>query len=259
MIVTILAIGDIVGEGGQRVLTRHLRGLKKQYNVDFTIVNGENAAGVGILPQQARDIYDAGADVITLGNHTWNKMQIVDFLDSDGYILRPANYASGRAGRGFGVFDGPRGLRIGVMNLMGRLGLDTNLDSPFAVADKLLKTADCDIVVLDFHAEATSEKGAMGWYLDGRVSAVWGTHTHVPTADHQILPQGTGFVSDLGMTGPLHSILGVRPQDSINLFRGGMPRRFTEAEGKCKINGCLFSIDTNTKKCTAVQRIDMTE
>ena len=257
MLLNILAIGDIVGEGGQRILARHLRGLKKQYDVHFTVVNGENASGVGITPQQARGIYDAGADVITLGNHTWNKIQIVDFLDSDPYILRPANYAGPVPGRGFGVFDGPRGLRIGVLNLMGRFGLDCNLDSPFAVGDAILKTADCDIVLVDFHAEATSEKGAMGWHLDGRVSAFWGTHTHVPTADSQILPQGTGFVTDLGMTGPLHSILGIPPQESINLFRGGLPHRFTEAEGKCKLNGCLFTIDTATKKCTAVQRIDI--
>lgn len=259
MELNILAIGDVVGKSGLDALNRHLRVMKKETGAQFTVVNGENVSGVGLTPQEARDIYAAGADVITLGNHTWNRIQITNILDSDPYILRPANYGGHLPGRGFGVYDGPRGLRIGVMNLMGRLNLNSNLDSPFQYADRLLRGADYDIAVLDFHAEATSEKGAMAWYLDGRVSAVWGTHTHVPTADTQILPQGTGFVTDLGMVGPANSVLGIHPQDSINLFRNGLPRKFQEATGKCVVCGCLFTIDTNTKKCIAVKRVDIRE
>ena len=211
MLLQILAVGDIVGEGGQDILSRRLREMKQTYDIHFTVVNGENASGVGITPKQAKGLFDAGADVITLGNHTWNRMQITEFLDREPNILRPANYAGKVPGRGFGVFDGPKGLKIGVMNLMGRLELNPNLDSPFKMANNILKSAECqqcDVVVVDFHAEATSEKGAMGWYLDGKVQAVWGTHTHVPTADTQVLPNGTGFVTDLGMTGAQRSILG---------------------------------------------------
>lgn len=262
MLLNILAVGDIVGEGGQDILARRLRELQRTYQIHFTVVNGENASGVGLTPKQARALYDAGADVITLGNHTWNRIQIADFLDRSPYILRPANYAGRVPGRGFGVFDGPKGLKIGVMNLMGRLELNCNLDSPFKLTCQILRSADCqqcDVLLMDFHAEATSEKGAMAWYLDGRVQALWGTHTHVPTADTQILPKGTGFVTDLGMTGPSRSVLGIRPDNSINLFLGGLPRRFEEAEGPCKINACRFTIDTDTRRCVAVERADLQE
>ena len=259
MLFHLLAVGDIVGEGGLNYLSDHLRSLKQLKDVHFTVVNGENASGVGLTPKQAQEIFDAGADVITLGNHTWNRLQIKDFLEECPYILRPANYPKGLPGRGYGVFDGPRGLRIGVMNLIGRLELPPHNDSPFTTADHLLKETDADIVVVDFHAEATSEKGAMGYYLDGRVQAVWGTHTHVPTADCQVLPQGTGFVTDLGMTGPVRSVLGIKPEQSVNLFLGGLPQRFEEAEGPCKLNGVLFAIDTETKKCVSVERVDIQE
>ncbi len=259
MLLNLLAVGDVSGEGGLDLLGRSLRKLKKEHDVHFTVVNGENAAVVGALPRHVEDMYAAGADVVTLGNHTWNKMQIADRLDTDPYLLRPANFPGRLPGRGFGVYDGPRGLRIAVVNLMGRLHLNSNLDSPFAVADSLLADSDADIVVCDFHAEITSEKGALAWYLDGRVQALWGTHTHVPTADTQILPKGTGFVTDLGMTGPSRSVLGVRPEDSINLFLGGIPRRFEPASGPCQLNACLFTIDTDTKTCVAVRRVDVLE
>lgn len=259
MLFNLLAVGDVVGDAGLDFLGRSLRSLKKEHNVHFTVVNGENASMVGILPRQALDIFDAGADVITLGNHTWNKMQIADRLDSEPCILRPANFAKNLPGRGFGVYDGPNGIRIGVMNLMGRLHLNSNLDNPFTTAAALLAAHDADIVVCDFHAEITSEKGAMAWYLDGRIQALWGTHTHVPTADTQILPKGTGFVSDLGMTGAAQSVLGIRPQDSINLFLGGLPRRFEPAVGSCRLDACLFTIDTDTKRCVQVRRVDVFE
>ena len=257
MILNLLAVGDVVSDAGLNYLSKHLRQVKRLHDVHFTVVNGENASGVGILPRQAQDIFDAGADVITLGNHTWNRIQIADFLDENQYILRPANYTSRVPGRGWGVFEGPRGIRIGVMNLIGRCEMDSNFDNPFTVADRILKEGGADISVLDFHAEATSEKGAMGYYLDGRVQAVWGTHTHVPTADTQILPKGTGFVTDLGMTGPVRSVLGIRPEQSINRFLGGLPQRYEAAGGECKLESVLFSIDTDTKRCVAVERVDI--
>lgn len=260
MLLNILAVGDVVGEGGQDILTRRLWELRRQEEIHFTVVNGENASGVGITPKQALGILDAGADVITLGNHTWNRLQITNLIDKDRRILRPANYAGRVPGRGWGVFQGPEGLRIGVVNLMGRVDLNPNLDSPFQMADRVLnQLRDCSVILVDFHAEATSEKGAMAWHLDGRVQALWGTHTHVPTADTQIMPQGTGFVTDLGMTGPVRSVLGIRPDQSINIFRGGLPQPYKVAEGPYKLNAVLFTIDTDTGKCTAVERVDISE
>ena len=259
MLLNVLAVGDVVGEGGLSFLERHLRPLKKLHQIDFCVVNGENASGVGITPRQAQTILDAGADVITLGNHTWNRQQIADFMEDCPYILRPANYTPRNPGRGFGVFDGPRGLRIGVLNLMGRLEIMGHLDNPFTVADKLLADSGADVVLVDFHAEATSEKGAMAWYLDGRVQALWGTHTHVPTADCQVLPKGLGFVTDLGMTGPARSVLGVKPEQSINLFLGGMHQRYQEAPGPCKLESVRFTIDTGTGRCTAAERVDIAD
>lgn len=261
MLLRVLAVGDVVSDVGLDCLRRHLRTLKKTYEVQFTVVNGENAAGLGLLPHHAEEILDAGADVITLGNHTWSKRKISDYLDDSPTILRPANFARGLPGRGFGVYEGPQGLRIGVLNIMGRFDLDSNLSSPFHTADRILagEGKDCDVLLVDFHAEATSEKGAMGWYLDGRVQAVWGTHTHVPTADGQVLPNGTGFITDLGMTGPSRSVLGIRPEHSINRFLGGMPTRYEAAPPPGKLNAVLFTIDTETKRCTEVQRCDVIE
>lgn len=257
MILHVLAVGDVVGDVGVDYLRRHLHTLKKLHGVDFTVVNGENAAGVGLLPRQAEDLFAAGADVITLGNHTWDKRQIVPMVEENRYLLRPANYTSRVPGRGFGVFDGPRGLRIGVLNLIGRCEMDSNFENPFTTADRILKEADCDVVLVDFHAEATSEKGAMAFYLDGRAQALWGTHTHVPTADAQVLERGLGFVTDLGMTGPAVSVLGIKPEQAMNRFLGGLPMRYEAAEGSCKLESCLFEIDTATRRCVSVRRIDI--
>lgn len=257
MILHLLAVGDVVGESGITCLNRHLRQLKKLKGIHFTVVNGENASGVGITPAQAHMIFDAGADVITLGNHTWNRLQIANFLDENQYILRPANFTARTPGRGLGIYEGPNRLRIAVLNLIGRCEMDSNFDNPFTTADKLLGDLDTDLTVVDFHAEATSEKGAMAWYLDGRVQALWGTHTHVPTADAQILPKGAGFVTDLGMTGPAQSVLGIRPEQAINRFLGGLPARFAEAGGPSKLESAVFSIDTQAKRCVAVERLDL--
>lgn len=252
----LLAVGDVVGEPGLDFLNRRLRTLKKKYDIHFTVVNGENASGVGLTPAQAQDILNAGADVITLGNHTWNRMQIVRALEENPYLLRPANYTALAPGRGLGIYDGPRGLRIAVLNLIGRCELDFNADSPFTVADRLLKGIDADVTVVDFHAEATSEKGCMAFHLDGKAQALWGTHTHVPTADCQVLPNGLGFVTDLGFTGPALSVLGVRPDQALNRFLGAPPSRFESADGPCKMDAVLFTIDTNTKRCIRVVRVD---
>ncbi len=258
MILHLLAVGDVVSESGLDFLNRNLRRIKQEHDVQFTVVNGENAAGIGVLPDQVEVMFDAGADVVTLGNHTWGKMKINRYLDDCHYLLRPANFAHRLPGQGHGVYDGPMGLRIGVMNLIGRVSMDPNVDNPFQKADQILHQLEgkADLIFIDFHAEATSEKLAMGWYLDGRASAVWGTHTHVPTADAKILPGGTGYVTDLGMTGPADSVLGIRPADSINKFLGGLPRRYEAAEGPCKMECVLFSIDTKTKRCVDVRRLD---
>ncbi len=259
MLIKILAVGDVSGEVGLDLLHKHLRTLIQTHQVDFTIVNAENIAGIGLLPHQAESVFNAGADVITLGNHTWGKQQITNYLDDNPYILRPANFAPQLPGSGFGVFDGPHGLRIGVMNLIGRMNLDIHASSPFLTADRLLENHNADLILVDFHAETTSEKGALAWHLDGKVQALWGTHTHVPTADLQILPKGLGFVSDLGMVGPKYSVLGIEPADSINLFLGGLPRRHTLAKGKGKLNSVLFTIDTETNACVNLIRCDIEE
>lgn len=259
MVLRILAVGDIVAESGLDWLERRLRRIQQAHEVDFTVVNGENAAGIGILPWQAQAILDAGADVVTLGNHTWGKLKIHDFLDDCPYCLRPANFAPELPGQGCGVFDGPHGLRIGVINLIGRVSMDPNVDNPFRKADKLLSELEgqADVILVDFHAEATSEKLAMGWYLDGRVSALWGTHTHVPTADEEVFPGGMGYLSDLGMTGPIRSVLGIRPEQSVETFLGGRPGRYQTAEGSCKLQGAVFRIDGATGLCHGVERIDI--
>ncbi|MDD4714937.1 MAG: TIGR00282 family metallophosphoesterase [Oscillospiraceae bacterium] len=250
----ILAVGDVVGDEGVGYAVRRLPELRRRKNISFTVVNGENAAGLGILPRQAEELFAAGADVITLGNHTWNKRQIFNFLEENPYILRPANFSKSLPGRGFLVLD-MGSVRIGVLNLIGRYMMDYGPESPFLEADRLLKALKADLILVDFHAEATSEKLAMGHYLDGRVAAVWGTHTHVPTADGQVLPKGTGYQTDLGMTGPRESVLGIRPEQSVTFFLGGLPGRYEAAPGLCKLEGCVFTVNTDTGLCTGVERI----
>ena len=256
MLLNILAVGDVVGEGGQDILARRLMELRDQTGAHLAVVNGENASGVGITPAQARRMLDAGADVITLGNHTWNRIQIGDFLDKEPRILRPANYAGRVPGRGMGIYP-CRGYRVAVLNLMGRVELNPNLDSPFKGASRLLREGEYDLAAVDFHAEATSEKGAMGWYLDGKVQALWGTHTHVPTADERVCPRGTGYITDLGMTGSIESVLGIDPRQSVEGFLGGLPGRYRAPEGPAKLQGAIFTLDSATGLCTAVERIDV--
>ena len=253
----VLAVGDITGESGVAFLRRHLGRLKQEKGIDFAVVNAENAAGNGLLPAQAEDIFAAGADVITLGNHTFGKMQIAHFLEENPYILRPANYTGRAPGKGWGVYDCGR-VQVGVLNLIGRCGLDFNAENPFTTADRVLKNADKPTFVLvDLHAQATSEKLAMSYYLDGRVNALWGTHTHVPTADEHVCPKGTGYITDLGMTGPRESVLGIRPEQSVEFFLGGLPGRYRTAEGACKLQGAIFTLDSGTGLCVGVERIEV--
>ena len=254
----VLAVGDVVGGPGMDRVRRSLRYLKGKCNADFVVVNGENASVGGITPNQAEDILDAGADVITLGNHTWGKREIVTYMDDDSRILRPANYAPQVPGRGYEIYETKAG-SVAVIDLIGRCNMDYGPDNPFLLIDKILKEIDCKIVLVELHAEATSEKLAMGYMLDGRVSAVWGTHTHVPTADAQVLPKGTGYVTDLGMTGPTLSVLGIRPELSIAKFRGDLPNRYQWANGPTKMEAVLFTIDAETGKCRKVERVDLND
>ena len=252
----ILAVGDVVGLPGMNRITGSLRKLKQQTGADFVVVNGENASVVGITPHQAEDILDAGADVVTMGNHTFGKREIVDYLDDSARILRPANYAPQAPGRGWGLFDtrfGP----VAVIDLIGRCNMDYGPDNPFLMIETILKKIDTKLIFVEFHGEATSEKLAMGYMLDGRISALWGTHTHVPTADAAVLPKGTGYVTDLGMTGPKHSVLGIQPKLSIAKFRGDLTSRYQWAEGPTKLEAVLFTIDTATGLCRCAERVDL--
>ena len=252
----VLCVGDVVGNPGLNEIRRNLRKLIRKTNADFTIVNGENAAVVGITPDQAETIFDAGADVITLGNHTFQKREIVPYMEDNRHILRPYNYAPQTPGEGVGIYETKAG-DVAVIDLIGRVNMDYTPDNPFLLVEKALKNIKTKIILVEIHAEATSEKLAMGYMLDGRVSALWGTHTHVPTADVQILPNGTGYVTDLGMTGPKHSVLGIRPDLSINRFRGDLPERYRWAEGETKMEAVLFTIDSASGRCIAAERVSL--
>ena len=254
----VLCVGDVVGNPGMDRIQRSLRYLKRKTQADFVIVNGENAAVVGITPEQAEDIFDAGADVITLGNHSFNRREIVPYLEDSSRILRPANYAPQTPGRGFGIYETSVG-HVAIIDLIGRCDMDFGPDNPFLMVEKILPQIDAKIILVEIHAEATSEKLAMGYMLDGRVSAVWGTHTHVPTADAGILPKGTGYVTDLGMTGPKYSVLGIRPDLSIAKFRGDLYQRYQWANGPTKMEAVVFTIDTDTGLCKKAERVDISD
>lgn len=251
----VLCVGDVVGGPGMERVRRSLRKLKNSLGADFVIVNGENASVVGITPEQAEDILDAGADVITLGNHSFGKREIIRYLEDSRRMLRPANYAPQAPGRGWEVYESRFG-DVAVIDLIGRCAMDYTPDNPFLLVEKILKQLTAKIILVEIHAEATSEKLAMGYLLDGRVSAVWGTHTHVPTADARVLPKGTGYVTDLGMTGPRESVLGIRPELSIAKFRGDLTERYRWADGPTKLEGVLFTLDASTGKCLRAERID---
>ena len=253
----VLFIGDIFGEPGRRALARAVPRLVAQRQIDIVIGNGENAAGgFGITPELADELFDLGLAVITTGNHAWDKKEILDYFPREPRLLRPANYPSGAPGSGSVVVESAGGEQLGVLQLMGRAYMPT-LDCPFQVAKKELaalkkRTA---AVIVDMHAEATSEKMAMGHYLDGEVVAVVGTHTHVQSADDQILPKGTAYMTDIGMTGPLHSVIGVKKELAIEKFLTGMPRRFEVASGPSVFCAVLLELDARLGKALSIERI----
>jgi metallophosphoesterase (TIGR00282 family) len=239
----ILFIADIVGKPGRAGLARAMPELREHHSPDLVIANGENSAGgLGITQKTAADIFEAGVDVITTGNHVYRHNEVYEYLDSTDRVIRPANYMTGSPGRGWTVVEGG-GARLAVINLSGQVGLDA-ARSPFPEADSILDRLerDADAFFVDFHAEVTSEKVAMGWHLDGRVGAVVGTHTHVPTADARVLPKGTAFISDVGMTGSRASVLGVRWEQALERFRTQMPVRFTTADEDVWINGVAVTL-----------------
>ncbi len=249
----ILAVGDVTA-GGLQFLRRRLPKLLRQREIDFCVVNGENASLVGITPEQAEAIFSAGANVITLGNHAFNRREIVPYIARTPELLRPANQPPQQPGQGWGVFETPFG-DVAVVNLIGRCGMDFTPDNPFLLVERILPRLQTRLICVEIHAEATSEKQAMACMLDGRVSAVWGTHTHVQTADEEILPNGTGRITDLGMTGPCRSILGVKPELSIKKLRGDLSGRYEPADGPCRLEGCIFTVDDRSGRCVGVERV----
>lgn len=253
----ILAIGDIVGSGGTQMFLDSIDEIKEKYKIDFCIVNGENASEKnGISRRKAESILDGGADCITLGNHAFKNKDAFSVLRNDKRVIRPLNFPSETVGSGFFKTE-KNGKKIAVINLIGRVYLDY-FDCPFKAIDDILKNLDADIIFVDFHAEATSEKITMGWYLDGRVSAVFGTHTHVITADEKIMPKGTGYITDIGMTGPFYSCLGVKREIILDRFKTCIPQRFEFADGKAQLNGAVFTIDDETNKTTKIEKVIIT-
>lgn len=253
----LLFIGDVVGRPGREAVKACLADLVRRHQVDFVVANGENAAGgMGITSQVAEDLFEAGVDVLTTGNHVWRQKEAIAYLEAEPRVLRPANYPPGAPGRGGEVFQTEHTGSIGIVNLQGRTFMEP-IDCPFRAADSELERirGRTKVILVDVHAEATSEKIAMGWYLDGRVSAVLGTHTHVQTSDERILPKGTAYITDAGMTGPLDSILGVKPNLIIQRFLTGMPAKFELAEGPLLLGGVLVRIDTETGSAISIERV----
>lgn len=260
MMTNLLFIGDIVGRSGRRAVRVLLPELSRAYRPDAVIANGENAAGgFGLTKETADELLGCGVTVLTTGNHVWNKKEFYRSLDADERIVRPANYPRGAPGRGATVVRLPNGVRLGVINISGRVFM-APLDCPFRAVDRLILevSRECDIVAVDFHAEATSEKVAMGHFLDGRAACVVGTHTHVQTADERILPQGTAYITDLGMTGPADSVLGVRKDTVIERFLSGLPAKFETAQGSAELQGVAVAVDASTGKARHIERVRMT-
>ena len=252
----ILAVGDLVGESGVKKLKELLPKIKKEENIDFVITNGENSAGgMGITEKNFKDILDAGTNVITMGNHTWGKKDIFKFIDNP-QLLRPANYPKGVVGKGLGIYE-CKDKKIAVINLIGRVDINILSENPFIIAKEIVDDIkdSVDIVIIDFHAEATAEKIAMARFLDGKVTALYGTHTHVQTADEQIFTGGTAYITDIGMTGPKNSVIGMDIEASIKRFETTLPEKYKLAEGECIFNAVVFEIDDETDKVIEVKRI----
>ncbi|OGP91884.1 MAG: metallophosphoesterase [Deltaproteobacteria bacterium RBG_16_54_18] len=252
----ILFIGDVVGKGGRRAITDLLPTVIKE-GVDFVIANGENVSGgIGITPQYAQMLWNQGVNVITTGNHIWRKKEILSLLDHEPCLLRPANYPLGTPGRGSGTYATAQGQKVGVINLEGRVFM-RSLESPFKTAEEhiALLRRETKVIIVDFHAEATSEKVALGWFLDGEVSAVLGTHTHVQTADEKVLPGGTAYITDVGMTGPSESVIGIRKEIAVERFLTLLPNKFEPATGKIELQGAIVDVDEETGRSREIRRV----
>jgi len=255
--IRVMMVGDIVGRPGRKAARENIKTYRKKYKLDLVIANGENAAGGnGITGAIANELYDAGIDIITMGNHTWDKKEIIEYIEHEPRLIRPANYPPGAPGRGSTVVRVGKKLEIGIINIAGRVFLSP-LDCPFRTAEKMVDELKkvTPVIIVDFHAEATSEKVAFGWFMDGKVSAVVGTHTHIQTSDERILPLGTGYITDVGMTGPRDSVLGVNTELVIQKFMTQMPVRFEVAEGVHQLDALLLDIDETTGKTLRIERI----
>ncbi|OIQ08863.1 TIGR00282 family metallophosphoesterase [Neomoorella thermoacetica] len=253
----ILMIGDVVGRPGRKAVREVLPALLQEHRPDLVIANGENAAGGnGITPDTAGELFASGIDVLTMGNHVWDKREALTLLEEEERIIRPANYPPGTPGRGYNLFEVKEGLKVGVINLSGRVFLPP-LECPFRLGRQLAEElrAETRVIIVDFHAEATSEKVALGWHLDGLVSAVVGTHTHIQTADARVLPGGTAYITDVGMTGPRDSVLGVKTEIIVHKFLTQLPARFEIAGGVIQLEGVILDIDPSTGRAAGIQRV----
>ena len=254
----ILCVGDIVGKPGRNALEGLLNGIKKEYAVEFTIVNAENSAGgSGITPKIARHLFSIGCDVLTLGDHVWDQNDVGICLEEEDCLVRPANFPEGAPGKGWCVKTISSGVKIGVVNLLGRVFMRHNVDCPFRKVNSIVEeiVKQTPNIIVDMHAETTSEKTAMGHFLDGRVTAVFGTHTHIQTADEKVLPNGTAYITDLGMTGPYDSVIGQNKENIIQRFLSSRPIRFSVAQHDVKLHGAVINIDTKTGKARSIIRI----
>ena len=252
----ILAVGDLIGSAGIRKLKSVLPELRKKEGIDFVIVNGENSAeGMGMTEKNFKDILEEKVDVITLGNHTWGKKDIFKFIDHP-KLIRPANYTKGVVGKGYNIYS-CKDNKIAVINFIGRVDMNVLSDNPFVISKEIVESIqkDVDIIVIDFHAEATAEKIALGYLLDGKVTAIYGTHTHVQTADEMILEKGTAYITDIGMTGPKKSVIGMDVSASIKRFETTLPERYKIAIGECIFNGVIFEINDDTNKAVNIKRV----
>ena len=252
----ILAIGDLVGNCAIKELKEKLPIIRKEENIDFVIVNGENVAeGMGMTEKNFQDILAQKVNVITMGNHTWGKKDIFKFIDHP-QIIRPANYSKNVCGKGYNIYEF-NNKKIAVINLIGRVDMNVLSENPFLVAKEIVEKVQnvVDIIIIDFHAEATAEKIALSYYLDGKVTVIFGTHTHVQTADEKILPNGTAYITDIGMTGPINSVIGMNIESSLKRFETSLPEKYKIAEGKCMLNAVVFDIDDKTNKAVSIKRI----
>jgi metallophosphoesterase (TIGR00282 family) len=256
----ILFIGDIVARPGRDITRRAVKALARTHSIDMVIANGENAAGgAGLTREITEDLLDCGIDILTSGNHIWDKREVLDFIDAQPRLIRPANYPTGAPGAGSAIWRGPNGGVVGVINVMGRVFLAT-IDDPFRIVREQIahvRDQGAQVIVVDFHAETTSEKIAMGWYLDGQVTAVIGTHTHVQTADDRVLPNGTAYLTDVGMTGPHDGVIGMDRTSMLARFTTGLPSRFEPATGDPRLNGVIITADEQTGLATAIERLSL--